>query len=194
MRNEFEHDVINAGKPRRGTIQQARQLPTVAAGQMPARHLYLFFDKVEIIQQPFSSRGDAAARMDGKGGAIEVPQNLLILLQPGEQAIGAAMGEGLMGRGQRFGMAGELLDAEQLSAQWLLGRLRKRIGLAGHPILQAPGHSLHVVMPVQSLSQPLLIKFRQLVPSHRVGTQNDAEPHHSCVTNHPEQMPVWESG
>ena len=50
MRDQFEHDVINAQCSRGRTVRQAGQLPAVFARQMPASHLDLLFDQVKIIE------------------------------------------------------------------------------------------------------------------------------------------------
>ena len=61
MRDQFEHDVVNARQSGGRTVQEAGQLPAVAARQMPPGHLDLLFDQVEIVEQPFGGGSDAAA-------------------------------------------------------------------------------------------------------------------------------------
>ena len=125
MRDQFEHDVINARQSGGRTVREAGQFPAVAPGQMPPGHLDLLFDQVKVIEQPFGGGSDAPALVHGEGRAIEGSQDLLVLIQPGEQPVGAAPGDDLVIRRERLGMARQLFDAEQLRPQRRLARARR---------------------------------------------------------------------
>ena len=73
MRNQFEHDVINPRQSCSSSVQEAGQFPAVAARQMPLGHLDLLLNQVKIIEQPFGGGGDASARFDAEGRAVECP-------------------------------------------------------------------------------------------------------------------------
>ena len=71
MRNQFQHDVIDAGQSGARAVQEAGQLPAVATRQMPFSHLYLLFDQVEVVEQPFGGGRDAPAWFYAESCAIE---------------------------------------------------------------------------------------------------------------------------
>jgi hypothetical protein len=71
VRDQFEHDVVNARKSGGRAVQEAGQFPAVAPGQMPPGHLNLLFDQVEVVEQPFGGGSDAPAWINGEGRAIE---------------------------------------------------------------------------------------------------------------------------
>ena len=133
MRDQLKHDVIDAGQPGGRTVLESRQFPAVAAGQMAAGQLYLFLDKVEIVEQPLGGGSDAAAGIDGERGLIEGVQPLFVLSQSRQQRIGAVPRDDPVARGERPGMARELLDAEQLGAQRRLLHARTRMDALTHP-------------------------------------------------------------
>ena len=135
MRDQFKHDVVNARQPYGGTVTQARQFPAVTPGQMAPGHLDLLFNQVEIVQHPFGGGGEALGWSHPPDHSIEGPQNLLILVQLGQQVVGAAAGGELMAFGQGAGVPRELLDAEEFVAQRRLARPRAR--LPCHPGLPA---------------------------------------------------------
>ena len=117
VRDQFEHDVIDAGKSGGGAVEETRQFPAVAARQMPSGHLNLFLEQVEVVEQPFRSRGDVPGSVHGETGAVEVPQDVFVLTQPGEKSVFTLPRDHSMLGGEGFGMAGQLFDAEQLSPQ-----------------------------------------------------------------------------
>ena len=67
VRDQFEHDVVNARQSGGRAVHEAGQLPAVAPGQMPPGHLDLLFDQVEVVEQPFGGGSDAPAWIDGAG-------------------------------------------------------------------------------------------------------------------------------
>jgi hypothetical protein len=46
---------------------------------------------------------------------------------------------------ERFGMARQLLNTEQLGPQWRLAGAWTQTGIPGHPVLNSRWQSLHVV-------------------------------------------------
>ncbi len=67
VRDQFEHDVVNARESGGRAVQEARQLPAVATRQVSPGHLDLLFDQVEVIQQPFGGGSDTPAWIHGAG-------------------------------------------------------------------------------------------------------------------------------
>ena len=122
MRDQFEHDVIDARKSGGRAVQEAGQLPAVAPGQMPPGQLNLLFDQVEVVEKPFGGGGDAPAWIYGQGRAIEGSEDVLVLAQPGQQTVGTPPGDHLVTGRESLGMARQLFDAEQLGPQRRLAR------------------------------------------------------------------------
>ena len=60
--DQVEGQVVDARETRRGAAGQSRQLPAVAAGQVPAGQGDLLLDEVEVVEQPGLCRHDRAAR------------------------------------------------------------------------------------------------------------------------------------
>jgi hypothetical protein len=68
------------------------------------------------------------------------------LAQPGQQIVGTLPGDHLVTGGERFGMARELFNTEQLGPQGRLARYGARTRKVGHPVLKAQWQSLHVIL------------------------------------------------
>ena len=113
VRDEFEHNVVNARKSGGTAVPQPGQFPAVAMGQMPPGHLDLLFDQVEVVEKPFGGGSDSPAWNDGEGRAIESCQYVLVLAQPGQQTIGAMPGDYLVIGCESLGMARQLFDTVQ---------------------------------------------------------------------------------
>ena len=92
VRNQFEHQVIDARKPGGRTRPEAGQFTAVTPRQMPAGHLDLLLDQVEIVEQPFGRVGDAPGLVHGLSRAVVGPEYLFIFTQPREQSVGAPLG------------------------------------------------------------------------------------------------------
>ena len=145
VRNQFQHDVIDARKSGGWAVQEARQLPAIAAGQVPSGQLNLLLDQVKIVQQPFGGGGDAPPWIDRHCGAIEGSEDVLVLGQPGQQTIGPAPGDHLMMSCQCFRMARQLFNTKQLRPQRRLVRAGARTRVSSPPILKQQWRILHVV-------------------------------------------------
>src|SRR5262245_48389267 len=110
MRNQFRYNIVYAREPGHWTVGQPRQLPAVTARQMPAGHLNLLFDQVEIIEQPFGGVRDTADLIDRMRGAVIGAQHLLVVLKTREETVRSLGGDHLMTRGQTFRVPGQLLE------------------------------------------------------------------------------------
>ena len=67
---------------------EPRQLPAVPFGQVSLGHANLFFDQIEVIQQPFSGRRNAAVRLHRLCHQIaNFDQDRFILGQPRQKLI-----------------------------------------------------------------------------------------------------------
>ena len=146
MGDQFEHNVVNARKSGRRAVQETRQLPAVAPGQMPPGQLNLLFDQVEVVQQPFGGGGDDAAWIHSQGRSIEGPEHVLVLAQPGQQPVGTPPRDHLVAGGESLGMARQLFDAEQLGPQRRFARAWARTLMRRPPVLNAQWQSLHVLL------------------------------------------------
>jgi len=85
--NEFDGQVIDAGKVRPWPVNQMRKFPAVAPWQMPARGPNLVFDQIKIVQQPFCGGSDAPGALDAKRFLVVGPQKFFIRCQPRQEAI-----------------------------------------------------------------------------------------------------------
>ena len=88
VRDRFMRDVVHARKSGRRSVQQAGQLPAVPLRQVPLGHADLFFDQVEVVEEPFPGGRDPAVRIDRRRqkGACSL-QDAFILRQPGQKRI-----------------------------------------------------------------------------------------------------------
>jgi hypothetical protein len=84
---------------------------------MPAGHLDLLFDQVEVVEQPFGRVGNAPGLVHGLSRAVVVSEQLFIFTQPREQTVGAPLHYNRVAFGEGFGMLDQLCDAEHLCAQ-----------------------------------------------------------------------------
>ena len=73
VRDQLEHEVVDARQSGRPAGHQAGQFPAVTPGQMSPGQLDLLFDEVEIVEEPFGGRRDVPARIDGQGRAVKGP-------------------------------------------------------------------------------------------------------------------------
>ncbi len=114
---------IDARQPGRRALRQRRQLAAVAGRQMAPRDQDLFFDQVEVVQQPLAGGGDADVVADHRREHRQgVAQHVLVLFQPRQQHLGAAPAAHPVAARQGFAVRGHLLGAEQLCAQRLFGQ------------------------------------------------------------------------
>jgi hypothetical protein len=101
--------------------RQPRQLPAVGRRQVSSGEPDLIFDEIEVVQQPFCRRGDPSlARHGGGHQMVGLDQDLLVLVQPRNQLVSAALGRDLVSGRQLGGMPRQLIDAEELRPERLL--------------------------------------------------------------------------
>src|SRR5437868_953381 len=94
---------------------------------MPLGRANLFFDQIEIVEQPFAGGRDPAVRLDCCGQQIAgADQHAFVRRQTREQLIASAIGGQLMRRGEQPAMLLHLLGAEELRAKRRLFGLTAR--------------------------------------------------------------------
>ena len=119
------------GKPAEGTADQSRQLPAVAAGQMPAGQGDLLLDEIEVVEQPGLCRHDPLSRGGGRGDhLVGLEKDALVLVQPGEQPVFPGPPIDAVAARQRDGVVLQLIAAEEFRAQQSHIRARCPEGLA----------------------------------------------------------------
>ena len=120
----FQRDVVHAGKSGRRAARQARQFPAIAFRQMTLREPYLFFDQVEIIEQPFAGRRYRPVRIDGlHEQSANVDEQGSVFRQARQQQIRSAGSRDAVVFAECFAVLFELIAAEQFRSQRLfLGR------------------------------------------------------------------------
>ncbi len=123
--DQLERHVVYARESLAGPGREARKLAAVAFRQVDAGELYLLFDHVEIIKQPFRGGRHAPSlpvcpHKHLMGGA----QRLRVVRQAREQPVIAGAVFDRVGARQFLCEAFQLLHAEQLGAQRLLGDIR----------------------------------------------------------------------
>ncbi|MDT4803918.1 hypothetical protein FQZ97_366840 [compost metagenome] len=134
MGDGFQGDVVDPWQAGRRAIGQAWQLAAVALGQVFLRGADLFFDQVEVVQQPFRRRrgAPAGARRGGERRAA-AGQDGLVVGQPREQRVRRRARAQAVLPGQLGAVAGHLLGTEQLGAQ---GRFVVEFPRRGAPVAQ----------------------------------------------------------
>ncbi len=149
VRNQFEHEVIDARQPGGGTRPEAGQFTAVTPRQMPAGHLDLLLNQVEIIEQPLGGVGSAPRLVHRLRRAVVGSQYLFIFTQPCEQLVGTPLRNDRVVFGQGPGMVDQLFKAEYLRAQRRFIGGGARLHILSHSSEQSfqpdlfPGHSIH---------------------------------------------------
>jgi hypothetical protein len=120
VRDQFQCQVVDAGKAGRRPIGQPRQLSAVGARQVPARQADLLLDQVEVVEQPGLGWHDPLPRRRGGGhDVVRRQQNPGVVRQPWQQLVRPAPRFDSMLARQRDRVTFQLLDAEQLRTQQL---------------------------------------------------------------------------
>ena len=118
VRNGFERDVVHPGQPGRRTVGKARQLPAVAARQMPLGGADLLFDQVEIVEQPLAGRADAMIRRHRGGQSLaDADQGGFIRGEARQELVALMSRRQAMHRRERLAVPLHLVGTEQLRAQ-----------------------------------------------------------------------------
>src|SRR4030067_270563 len=63
-RDRLQGDVVHARKSGRWAGKQSRQFPAVPLRQVSPGRANLFFDQVEVVEQPFPGRRNTGGRLD----------------------------------------------------------------------------------------------------------------------------------
>ena len=146
VRNQLQRDVIDAGEAGEGTLRQARQLPAVAAGQMPPRLGNLLLDQIKVVEQPGFCRHDPMPRGGGSDHVIGRQQHPGIVGQLWQQAVRSRLRIDAMLTSQRHAMTLQLLKAEQLRTQQLrLPVVAQRIVGAGRKSEEFSGDDFSLI-------------------------------------------------
>ena len=89
------------------------KLAEVGTGQQSAGGVDLLFDEVEVIEQPFPSRGNASATAGGRREQlVGVEKHTLVVGQSREQPARLGLAGDAMETGDRAGVPLELLGGE----------------------------------------------------------------------------------
>jgi hypothetical protein len=119
MGDDFKCDIIDAWQTGGWAIAQPRQFSAVAFGQVPLGHANLFFDQIEIIQQPFPGRCDASAPLHCLSHQIaDFQQDGFTLGQSSEKLIRFMVRAHRVQSREDLAMLFHLLGAKQLRPQW----------------------------------------------------------------------------
>ena len=181
MRNQFEHQVVNARQPGGRPLHQPRQLPAVITRQMSSRQVNLLLDQVEVVQQPFRGRRDPPGGVHRHRGQIEAPQQDFVLAQLRQQPVRPQPRDRRLVGGQRQRMLRELFDTEQLRPQRRLDLVRARPSIADHPVLKSQSQNLHCVVAVPAARW---IGAGQPVSGSSIPDQSKSRAH-PCPPAHP---------
>ncbi|MNR50361.1 hypothetical protein D3C85_1698670 [compost metagenome] len=88
MGDGFQGDVVDPRQACRGPFGQAWQLAAVAVRQVGPGGADVFFDQVEVVQQPFRRRGRASAgQLYGLERRTATFQKQLVVSQAAQQGI-----------------------------------------------------------------------------------------------------------
>ena len=88
MGNQLQGDAIGARKAGGRAARQTRQFAAVGRGKQPPDGADLLFDQVEIVEQPFGGRLDAAALIGRRRHEIVgLDQHTLVFVEPRQELI-----------------------------------------------------------------------------------------------------------
>jgi hypothetical protein len=93
---------------------------------MPLRQLDLLLNQIKVVEQPFSRWRNTSVGVDRERFAIEGTEYILISVESGQQPVTPLAIDNLVTRSETSGMAGQLLDGEELGLQGRLTRGRTR--------------------------------------------------------------------
>ena len=118
MGDDLQREVIHPGQSGRWAVLQAGQFPAVALGQVPLGGTDLFFDQIEIIEQPFSGGRNPPGRGHGfHEQRADVDQGAFILGQPNQKLVRRMSRRQLMRGRETLAVLFHLDGAEQFRAQ-----------------------------------------------------------------------------
>ena len=127
MGDRLQGDVVHARQPGRSALGQGRQLPAVALGQVAPGRADLFFDEMEVIEQPFARGRDLVARRNRRRQpAAGRDQDALVRGQTRQQLIRHTSGPHAVGGRKAHAVLLHLIGAEQLRPQ-------RRLVVERHP-------------------------------------------------------------
>ncbi len=116
--DDLQGKVIDARQSGGWSLEQARQLPAVALGEMSLGGADLIFDQIKIVEQPFAGRRDPTVLRDGgHEQSADADQDGFILGQASEQAVRRMSGHQGMRIGQALAVLFHLHGTEELRAQ-----------------------------------------------------------------------------
>ncbi|MCY1465249.1 hypothetical protein D9M71_833700 [compost metagenome] len=88
MSNGLQGDVVDPRQAGRRAFGQAGQLAAIAVGQVGPGGTDVFFDQVEVVQQPFRRRGGASAgKLYGLERRAAAFEQQLVVSQAAQQGV-----------------------------------------------------------------------------------------------------------
>ena len=115
MGDGLQGDVVDPGEPRRWAIVEIGKPPAVPLGKMAAGRPGLFLDKVKVIKEPFTRRGNPPGLPDVLGKEVsDLPEKLFVLPEADKQAVAGMAGAQFMGGGHNPPVLFHLHKAEEL--------------------------------------------------------------------------------
>ena len=134
----LQREIVDAGQARRRPAAQPRQLAAVTRRQMALGGADLFFDEVEVVEQPLAGGRHAALQL---GVAHQARphghQHLFVHRQPRQQAVTRARRGQFVRSGQALAVLRHLVGGEELGTQRRFVGIRRRArhhaGQAGLP-------------------------------------------------------------
>ena len=88
MRDRLQRDVVYPGKPGRRAVQQAGQFAAVTLWQVSLGRANLFFDQIEVVEQPFPGRCNPAVCLDCLcQQVVDFKQETFIFGQPRQKSV-----------------------------------------------------------------------------------------------------------
>jgi hypothetical protein len=123
VRDQLQGDAVSARKAGGRATRQTRQFAAVRGRQQTPNRADLFFDQVEIVQQPFGGRFDTAVLSVGRRHqVVRLDQHPLVVVQSRQQFVARPPRRQLVRRRDRLGVPLKLIDAEQFRTQRLFVR------------------------------------------------------------------------
>ncbi len=114
VRDDLERQLVHARAAGRRALGQPWQLLAVVLGQVTAGDADLFFDQVQVIEQPLGGGRDLAAVLDGGGQFVAGgADDFRVFAQARQQLVAAAARAQFVVGGERAAMRGHLRRAEK---------------------------------------------------------------------------------
>jgi hypothetical protein len=116
MGDKFKHDIIHAWRETGMALNQGKFF-TITSWKIVTDDLDLFFDQIEVVEQPLSRGRNALSSFNSIADElVTMPKNPFVLRKPLMKEVSTTSLSFSMLQGKSLGMILQLANAEQLSS------------------------------------------------------------------------------